>query len=259
MKLHDLTPEDVESYLRRRIEILGFIELRFRQGIRITQEEIETYYQGTLLPQYPAGENPPPLEQVSSRIEEILLQQRVNELFDNWLSNLRKQGQIEVLDPALETAGAKDNPGGDERMSETGKPVRDRSCRGEAGAARAWHRRYRRHVVWGGSGLALLVIVALVGLYFWASSSCFENIMRRRLIARIEAATGGRAEIVRFPLERAEAGSAKQMAWCCMGAKRRGKRPMRNWRRCGSRWTCWVSGARAFCCATSSWIGRRFT
>jgi peptidyl-prolyl cis-trans isomerase SurA len=111
LKLHGLTPEDVENYLRRRIEILGFIELRFRQGIRITEEEIETYYQGTLLPQYPSGEKPPPLAQVSSRIEEILLQQRVNVLLDNWLSNLRKQGQIEVLDPALETADARDNQG----------------------------------------------------------------------------------------------------------------------------------------------------
>ena len=53
-------------------------------------------------------------------------------------------------------------------------------------------------MVWGGSGIALLVIVGLVGLYFWASSSYFENMMRRRLIARIEAATGGRAEIAAF-------------------------------------------------------------
>ncbi|WP_348261903.1 peptidylprolyl isomerase [Telmatobacter sp. DSM 110680] len=111
LKLHDLTPKQVEDYLRNRTEILGFIELRFRQGIRITPEEIETYYQGTLLPQYPSGDKPPPLQQVSSRIEEILLQQRVNVLFDNWLSNLRKQGQIEVLDPALETADAGDGQG----------------------------------------------------------------------------------------------------------------------------------------------------
>ena len=62
--------------------------------------------QETLLPQYPAGEKPPPLQQVSSRIEEILLQQQVNTMFDSWLANLRKQGQIEVLDPALETADA---------------------------------------------------------------------------------------------------------------------------------------------------------
>ncbi|MGA2538606.1 MAG: hypothetical protein ABSF53_21540, partial [Terracidiphilus sp.] len=34
--------------------------------------------------------------------EEILLQQRVNVMFDDWLSNLRKQGDIEVLDPTLE-------------------------------------------------------------------------------------------------------------------------------------------------------------
>jgi len=62
----------------------------------------------------------------------------------------------------------------------------------------ASRRRYLRHVLWGGSGLALLLIVALVGLYFWASSSSFENIVRKRLITRIEAATGGRAEIRSF-------------------------------------------------------------
>ena len=99
---HELSPARVEKYLRNRLEILSFIELRFRQGIRITPEEVEAYYRETLRPQYPSGQNPPPLQQVSSRIEEILLQQRVNALFDTWLSNLRSQGQIQVLDPALE-------------------------------------------------------------------------------------------------------------------------------------------------------------
>jgi len=103
---HELSPARVEKYLRNRLEILSFIELRFRQGIRITPEEIETYYRETLLPQYPSGQTAPPLQQVSSRIEEILLQQRVNALFDTWLSNLRSQGQIQVLDPALEKPSA---------------------------------------------------------------------------------------------------------------------------------------------------------
>lgn len=100
---HDLTAERVTIYLRNRMRILSFIELRFRQGIRITPEEIEAYYREQLLPQYPSGATVPPLDQVSSRIEDILLEQHVNLLFDTWLSNLRKQGQIEVLDPALET------------------------------------------------------------------------------------------------------------------------------------------------------------
>jgi hypothetical protein len=100
---HGLTQERVESYVRYRLEILRFIEQRFRQGIRITPQEIENYYKDTLLPQYAAGEAVPPLDKVAPRIEEILLQQRVNVLFDDWLRNLRNQGDVEVLDPALAT------------------------------------------------------------------------------------------------------------------------------------------------------------
>jgi len=99
---HGLTPERVRTYLRFRIEILRFIEERFRQGIQISPQDIATYYQDTLLPQYSKGETIPTLGVVSPRIQEILLQQRVNVLFDGWLQNLRKQGEIEVLDPALE-------------------------------------------------------------------------------------------------------------------------------------------------------------
>jgi hypothetical protein len=102
---HALTQQQVEDYLRLRLEILGFIENRFRQGIRIPQEEIETYYHKTLIPQYAPGEAVPTLETVSPRIEEILLQQQVNVMFGAWLDNLRKQGDVEVLDPSLETAG----------------------------------------------------------------------------------------------------------------------------------------------------------
>jgi hypothetical protein len=104
-----LTSERVQTYLSHRIQILRFIEERFRQGIRITPEEIETYYRETLLPQYAAGEAIPPLAEVAPRIQEILLQRQVNALFDDWLKNLRKQGDVEVLDPSLEAPEA---PGG---------------------------------------------------------------------------------------------------------------------------------------------------
>jgi parvulin-like peptidyl-prolyl isomerase len=107
-----LTPERVGSYLRYRVEILRFIEQRFRQGIRISPQEIEAYYRGTLVPQYAKGEAVPPLDKVSPRIQEILLQQQVNLLFDDWLTNLRKQGEVEVLDPALETPAPPASPKG---------------------------------------------------------------------------------------------------------------------------------------------------
>ena len=99
-----LEPERVTRYLRYRLQILAFIEQRFRQGIRITPEEISEYYTKTLVSQYNPGDPVPSLEAVSKRIEEILLEQRVNLMFDDWLSNLRKQGDVEVLDPALESS-----------------------------------------------------------------------------------------------------------------------------------------------------------
>lgn len=101
---HGLTAERVEAYARYRVEILRFIEQRFRQGIQISQQQIEDYYHNTLLPQYAPGEAVPSLNEVSSRIQEILLQQQVNVLFDHWLDNLRQQGDVEVLDPRLASA-----------------------------------------------------------------------------------------------------------------------------------------------------------
>ena len=106
---HGLTPERVDSALRSRVEILRFIEIRFRAGLRIGDGEVENYYKNTLLPQYKAGESIPTLEAVSARIEEILLEKRVNALFDEWLNNLRKQGDVEVLDRALDSTQGRED------------------------------------------------------------------------------------------------------------------------------------------------------
>jgi len=111
LKVHGLTQRRVEAYLRNRLQILRFIELRFRQGIRIPDDEVNAYYRNTLLPQYPAGQPPPTLDKVAPRIQEILLQQKVNAMFDDWLDNLRQQGEVEILDPALEDAAKPDHGG----------------------------------------------------------------------------------------------------------------------------------------------------
>jgi len=112
---NQLTDRQVDDYIRRRLEILAFIEKRFRQGIRISQEEVEAYYRDTLLPQYAKGEAAPALKDVAPRIEEILLQEQVNTLFSAWLDNLRKQGDVEILDPALEPSPAAATSGGEAR------------------------------------------------------------------------------------------------------------------------------------------------
>jgi len=96
------TPQQVEQHWRNRMLLLAFIEQRFRTGIRVEQAETEKYYQTEFVPRFKErGLTAPPLAQVRPRIEEILLQQRVNRLLSDWLKGLREQGTVQILDPSL--------------------------------------------------------------------------------------------------------------------------------------------------------------
>ena len=76
------------------------IEVRFRNGIRISDDEIKNYYTNTMLPEYAKQKvAPPKLETISPRIEEVLLQQQVGNLLRDWLKSLRAQGNVWVMKP----------------------------------------------------------------------------------------------------------------------------------------------------------------
>ena len=57
---------------------------------------------------------------------------------------------------------------------------------------------FLRHLPLSVAGLVALTIVTLVSAYFIASSARFEGIVRQRLVAELERATGGRVEIAAF-------------------------------------------------------------
>jgi hypothetical protein len=99
------TLQELEDRWRLRMEVLRFIEERFRAGIvdTITQAQIDDYYKQTMLPMYRKENAPPPPETVvADRIQEILLQQRVDKLLDDWLTALRAQGSVRILKPGEE-------------------------------------------------------------------------------------------------------------------------------------------------------------
>ena len=111
-----LTEKEVEAHWSQRILILSFIQSRFGSGIRITPAEIADYYNKTLVPQLlDKTVKPPPLAAVSSRIEEILLQQRVSSLLLEWLQSLKSEGSVSILDPAYGRVGT--TGGGDDSAS----------------------------------------------------------------------------------------------------------------------------------------------
>jgi len=94
------TAQELQLRWRQRMEVLSYIENRFRMGIRITPEEISNYYKSDLLPQYAKQKAvAPTLEELSDRIQEILLQQRVSKLLQDWLMSLRAQGTVQILKP----------------------------------------------------------------------------------------------------------------------------------------------------------------
>ena len=82
------------------METLKFVEIRFRAGIRISNDEIKAYYDKTLVPELIRQKaTPPPLDTVSERIQEILLQQRVGSLLTDWLTTLKAQGTVRMMKP----------------------------------------------------------------------------------------------------------------------------------------------------------------
>ncbi len=97
------TVEELEQRWRQRMEVLRFVEARFRMGIRISQAEIDAYYTTTLVPAYRTEKAAaPPEATVANRIREILLQQQVNKLLDDWLTSLRAEGSVKLVKPGEE-------------------------------------------------------------------------------------------------------------------------------------------------------------
>jgi peptidyl-prolyl cis-trans isomerase SurA len=97
------TEKSLGNLWRQRMVVLAFIEQRFRMGVKISPEEIQTYYEKTMLPQYAAQHaTAPPIDAISSRIQEVLLQKQVSSLLSDWLNSLRAQGNVVVLHPGEE-------------------------------------------------------------------------------------------------------------------------------------------------------------
>ncbi len=81
----------------------------------------------------------------------------------------------------------------------TGRETQPLPPQPPARPARSRLRRFfLRHLPLAVAGAVLLLALAAVGAYFVASSPAFENLVRERLVARLEAATGGRVQIASF-------------------------------------------------------------
>ena len=101
---YGLAQQDVEEQFASQFRILRLIDLRFRGLVRVDKEAIAAYYQDRFLPEVrKRNASEPKLAEVSDKIEQILAEQRIDELLSNWLKTLRAQAHIERMLPATTT------------------------------------------------------------------------------------------------------------------------------------------------------------
>jgi peptidyl-prolyl cis-trans isomerase SurA len=98
---HGFTVEEFRLRWLQRMQLLKFIQVRFSNGISISDDEIKTYYEKTMLPEYARRKaTAPPLDAIKRRIEEVLLQQQVGALLEDWLKSMRAEGSVQIFTPS---------------------------------------------------------------------------------------------------------------------------------------------------------------
>ena len=95
---YSLSDADFREHLRSQLDQLRFIEMRFRPNAHVSPPEIEAYYRDQYAAKMrAAGAAEKPLNEVRAQIEEILIEQQVERLLDDWLQALRSEAKIRVL------------------------------------------------------------------------------------------------------------------------------------------------------------------
>ena len=92
-----LTEKDVASHAQQQIDLMRLVDAHFRPVVQIDSKTIEEYYREKFVPQLKqSGATEVPLAQVTSKIRELLTQQKVNELLGPWLQALRSESRVIV-------------------------------------------------------------------------------------------------------------------------------------------------------------------
>jgi hypothetical protein len=92
------TEQQLRDRLARERLLMTFVDATLRPRVRLAEDAVASYYRDVLVPEMSAGgASAPPLDNVRLQIEEILTQQQINRLLEEWLEQLRRSARIERL------------------------------------------------------------------------------------------------------------------------------------------------------------------
>jgi len=92
---------DLRTQVEWQLTILKFIDIRFKPGVLVTDEEIEQYYKehaAALRREHPGKSS---LDDVREEIRNVIAGQRENQQFFSWLDDQRKEAKIQYLEAGL--------------------------------------------------------------------------------------------------------------------------------------------------------------
>ena len=98
LKSMEMTESDLREVIQRELAVWKFVQNRFEPFIILLPQQIQKYYDETLVPQLrETGAPLPALELVQEQIREILILERTNQEMDRWVRNTRRKAQVKVL------------------------------------------------------------------------------------------------------------------------------------------------------------------
>ena len=99
-----IAEQDVRNELLWQRRLLTFIDVRFRAGVQVSDQEIQDYYHKTVEPAAEAAHpgQPVNLDDFRDQIEEKLTGQQVDRQLTSWLNNSRKRSEVVIHPEAFQ-------------------------------------------------------------------------------------------------------------------------------------------------------------
>lgn len=102
LRQYALTEPELRKELLWELTVLQFIDQRFRGGVVVTDADVRSYYDqhlAELKRQYPKDDS---LEAMTPKIRATIEGQRINQDFDAWLDDARKNYHVEFKEGAFQ-------------------------------------------------------------------------------------------------------------------------------------------------------------
>jgi len=104
LRTYSITEQDLKKYLGWQLAFLRFMDVRFRPGIGVSDDEIQARFnkERPHLHKEAGADNTDSLTDFRDRIEENLIERQVDEQASEWLAAARKRARIEFRPEAFQ-------------------------------------------------------------------------------------------------------------------------------------------------------------